>query len=69
MFNKPVYAGMCILDLSKVLIPEFRYCYIENMGGIQFNISFFRAFGGHLCCYWRRALFLLDTLFVNLADC
>ena len=51
MFNKPVYAGMCILDLSKVLISEFRYCYIENMGGIQFNKSFFRAFEGHFCCY------------------
>ena len=69
MFNKPVYAGMCILDLSKVLISEFRYCYIENMGGIQFNKSFFRAFEGHFCCYWKRALFLLDTLFINLADC
>ena len=28
--NKPAYAGMCILDLSKVLMYEFQYDYIEN---------------------------------------
>ena len=28
--NKPAYAGMCILDLSKVLMYEFNYDYIKN---------------------------------------
>ena len=28
--NKPAYVGMCILDLSKVLMYEFRYYYMEN---------------------------------------
>ena len=28
--SKPAYAGMCILDLSKVLMYEFQYDYIEN---------------------------------------
>ena len=30
MLNKSEYAGMCILDLSKVLFYEFHYDYIKN---------------------------------------
>ena len=29
-FNKPAYIGMCILELSKVLMYEFHYDYINN---------------------------------------
>ena len=28
--NKPAYVGMCILDLSKVLMHEFHYDYNKN---------------------------------------
>ena len=28
--NKPAYIGMCILELSKVLMYEFHYDYIKN---------------------------------------
>ena len=28
--TKPAYIGMCILELSKVLIDEFHYDYIKN---------------------------------------
>ena len=31
--NKPAHAGMCILNLSKVLMHEFHYNYIKNKYG------------------------------------
>ena len=33
--NQPAYVGICILDLSKVLMYEFYYDYIKNRYGIK----------------------------------
>ena len=38
--NKPVYIGMCILELSKVLIYEFHYNYIKNKCGNNSRLIF-----------------------------
>ena len=38
--NKPAYNGMCILELSKVLIHEFHYDCIKNKYGNRSKLLF-----------------------------
>ena len=38
--NKPAYIGMCMLELSKVLMYEFYYNYIKNKYGNKSKLLF-----------------------------
>ena len=38
--NKPAYIGMCILELSKVLMYKFRYDYMKNKYGNKSRLLF-----------------------------
>ena len=40
MLNKPAYIGVCILELSKVLMHEFHYDYIRNKYGNNSRLLF-----------------------------
>ena len=40
MLNNPAYIGMCILELSKVLMYEFHYDYIKNKYGNNSRLLF-----------------------------
>ena len=40
VYNKPIYLGMCVLDLSKTLMYEFHYNYVKKKYGDRAKLLF-----------------------------
>lgn len=39
-FNKPIYVGMCILDISKTYLYEFHHEYMSSLHGQNCKIMY-----------------------------
>jgi len=39
-YNKPIYLGMCILEISKTLMYDFHYDYIKTKYGDKGKLLF-----------------------------
>lgn len=40
LFNKPIYVGMCVLDISKTALYEFHYDYMMNKYGAHCQLCY-----------------------------
>jgi hypothetical protein len=62
LYNKPIYLGMCILELSKTLMYEFHYDYIKPKYGDKARITCQRVSAwqcsmGGVAFLWERVNF------------
>ena len=62
--KKPAYVGMCILDLSKVLMYKFDHDYIKNKYGNNWRLLFTDT--DRWCMKLKRKMHMKNLLRINI---
>lgn len=71
-FNKPIYSGFCILDLSEIILCDFHYDYIkenfENMAKLLYTDTYnliYEFTDVEIYESMKRDIDLFDTLIIR----
>lgn len=62
-FNKPIFVGLAVLEISKVLMYDFHYETMKKHYGVKFELLYMDTGKINICYYIKTVLLII---FVNL---